>query len=119
MRCTDGPFVEDTHGTKLLDEDDIFVSFGFFQAAHAHCCLSQHRFIKPTYALLDSESTCFSFYNASLVRNIRPHEGGKTCNVHTNGGTQLSKDVMNYSPLDILVLFNRESLAKIWFLTIV
>ena len=53
------------------------------------------------------------------MSNICPHNDGKPCNVHTNGGTQLSKGAADYSPLDIPVWFNKDSLANIFFLVVI
>ena len=84
----------DPYETKLLGEDDVFVSFSFLQPPCAQCCL-----IKPTFILLDSEFTLRTFHHPGLVNTVHCHECGNTVDIHTNSGTQLSTLVTDYPKL--------------------
>ena len=75
--------------------------------------------IDENFILLDSESTVCTFHNRKLLKNIRVHSGGKSAEVHTNGGTQTSVLVADYTTLDIPVWLNDESLANILSLAVV
>ena len=75
--------------------------------------------IDENFILLDSESTVCTFHNRSLLKNVRVHSGGKSAEVHTNGGTQTSYLVADYTELDIPVWLNDESLANILSLSVV
>lgn len=111
------------------DKNDVFHSFGFLQNRSVQTAWTEStakkkpekkaRLIDENFILLDSESTVCTFRNRKLLKNIRVHSGGKSAEVHTNGGTQTSVLVADYTTLDIPVWLNDESLANILSLAVV
>ena len=53
------------------------------------------------------------------MENLRPHEDGEMCNVHTNVGTQMLSMVATYLYLSMAVWFNQDSLVNIILLAAV
>ena len=130
------PADENEGGGDPDEEGDVFHSFGFLQEGSIQSQqpatifpdLSHEkspRMIDENFILLDSESTVCTFHNRSLLKNVRVHSGGKSAKVHTNGGTQTSYLVADYTKLDIPVwqttshwpTFYHSRLIKCWPVT--